>query len=73
MYELTLNSAQLERFKQAAKRKMRGKGWTMKILAIEIGRKPSAVYSFFSHSDKPRRFLAAEIATVLEMTHKDWE
>ena len=72
MYELYLVGQAREKFNTSAKRKMRAKGWDMKVLAAELGRTPESIYSFFAHKDRPMRFLAAEIATKLEMTRKDW-
>ena len=72
MYELYLTGQARERFNAAAKRKMRAKKWNVKVLAAELGRTPESVYSFFAHKNRPMRFLAAEIATKLEMTREDW-
>ena len=72
MYELNLNDKQREKFMASAKRKLREKKWSMKVLAAEIGRTPQSVYSFFAHKDRPMRFIAAEIATVLGMQREDW-
>lgn len=75
MYELTLHGQARERFKQAAKRKMREKRWHVKELAEATGRTQNTIYAFFKAdgNDLPQRFLTAEIANVLEMTRKDWE
>ena len=72
MYELNLAGQARDDFKALAKKKMRAKGWTMKILAAEIHRTPGSVYSFFAHNSKPQRFIAAEIATVLEIKRSDF-
>ena len=73
MYELRIkNRAEKERFISLAKQRMEERFLTEKKLAALIGRSPGAVYSFFSHHQKPQRFLAAEIATALKMKPEEW-
>lgn len=72
MYELILKGEQRIKFKAEAKKRLEVKGWDMKVLASEIGRPVNTVYKFFSNSSKSNRFVAAEIAKVLDMKPKDW-
>ena len=73
MYELNLIGDHREKFKAAAKKRMRERGWQMQDLADAVGRPINTLYSFFKKNDEPQRFLAAEIANVLEMERKEWD
>lgn len=72
MYELRLGKQAKVRFVAVAKEKLERRGWTIKRLAAEMHRPSNSVYHFFSHDDKPNRFLAAEIANILNMKESDW-
>lgn len=73
MIEIVLTREEYVNFTAEAKKRMRIKGWSAKVLAKKIGRPVESVYMFFSPNNKPSRFLAAEIANALEMEQKDWQ
>ena len=57
MYEVRIkNRKEKELFIILAKKRMEERLLNEKKLAALIGRSPGAVYSFFSHHDKPQRF-----------------
>lgn len=73
MYELRLTKTEKQKFVDVARYRLHKRGMTLKDLADEVGRPVNSVYGFFnSYQKKPNRFLAAEIARVLEMQSKDW-
>lgn len=67
MYEVKLTPKSRNRFIATVRRRMIARGWNMKDLAREMDRPVSSVYSFFSHDSRGNRFLAAEIAKILEI------
>lgn len=72
MYEITLIGNAKEKFKKAAKAKMRERGWKMSDLAEATGRSIGTIHYFFANTNRPQRFLAADIAEALGMDRKDW-
>lgn len=73
MIEIVLNQRSHIKFIAEAKKRMKVKGWSMNDLAEKLGKPVASIYDFFSSKKKPSRFLAAEIADVLEMKPKDWK
>ena len=73
MYELRLNPREKMAFVNVARYRLADRKMTIKDLAVQIDRPVNTVYGFFnSYQKKPNRFLAAEIARVLEMEPNDW-
>lgn len=73
MIEVVLSETEYSRFTAEAKKRMRMRRWKNHDLARKIGRPVGSVNGFFSEKAKPSRFLAAEIASALDMTSKDWK
>lgn len=73
MYELKLSPSAKQKFVNVARHRLSVRKMTLKDLADEIGRPVNSVYGFFNnYKKKPNRFIAAEIANVLNMTQADW-
>lgn len=73
MIEVVLNQENYTKFVAEAKKRMYVKGWDIKDLATQIKRPVGSVRKFFSRKSKPSRFIAAEIAEVLDMKVRDWK
>lgn len=67
MIEISLDDEKYIRFIAEAKKQMSVRGIGIRALARKINRPYSTVYSFFSKSGNHSRFIAAEIAKVLEI------
>ncbi len=72
MYELKLSKQAKQKFVNVVRYRLAEREWTLKDLAKHINRPVNTVYNFMSHDVKPNRFLAAEIATALDMKQSDW-
>lgn len=72
MIEIVLSKSEYIKFTAEARKRMRIRGWKMNALAKAINRPTSSVRNFFSRKGKPSRYLAAEIAKVLDMEFRDW-
>ena len=73
MYELNISKQSKQKFISVARHRLADRNMTIKDLAEKIGRTVNSVYGFFnSYQTKPNRFLAAEIATALNIQSKDW-
>ena len=73
MYELRLSKTEKQKFVNVARYRLAHKNMKFTDLATQIGRPVNSVYGFFNnYKKKPNRFLAAEIARVLETEPKDW-
>ena len=68
-----MTETEYARFTAEAKKRMRMRRWKNQDLARKIGRPVGSINGFFSAKGNPSRFLAAEIASALDMTPKDWK
>jgi hypothetical protein len=71
--EVVLSGKEYVRFTAEAKKRMHINGLDMNELAKQIDRPAGSVRNFFSDKGTPSRFIAAEIAQILEMEIKDWK
>lgn len=72
MYELRLSHTQHIKFVQITKTKLKVRKMDVRDLAYMIERPVNTVYKFFSCKETANRFVAAEIATALNIKPKEW-
>jgi len=72
-YEIKLTSGERVRFIAEVEKQMTFNGWKKKDLALALKCPEKTVYTFFSNSKVQNRFLAAEIAHLLEIKSEDYK
>lgn len=72
MYELRLSHTQHVKFVQTVKTELKHRKMDVRDLAYMIERPVNTVYKFFSCKETANRFVAAEIATALDIKSREW-